>query len=243
MQAEFRERLPANLQALVDNIEAGAGQEVRVEMNPHPVSPTDPNPDAMATSVTEYEATIYIRSPETFVAHGAAHELLHIERYWLKQVPQILPIPAAADADRITITSDIENCLEHLVIVPAEAQYGFEPFDYWNKTFATNWGRHPWPDLPIPWARRKNCLLGWLTTLSLASDEEVKALAMRVLQAEGHWHDAQKFADKVLRQAHTDKAAALATVVRFLQIPLEEVDLVTFDPRSKRRKVERISRY
>jgi hypothetical protein len=243
MQPEFRERLPANVLALLDKIEAAAGQEIRVEANPHPVSPTDPSPEAMAASVGEDAATIYIRSPELFVVQGALHELLHIERYWVKRVPQILPTADAFDADRISITSDIENCLEHLVIVPEEAKYGFEPFGYWNKTFAANWGSHPWPDMKNSWSRRKNCLLGWMTTSCLATDEAVKALASSAVQAEGHWLEAQKFAAKVVGQVVGDKAGALATVVRFLQIPPHEVELVTFDPKMKQRKVEKLSRH
>jgi hypothetical protein len=242
MQPEFRDRLPANVLALVDKIEAGAGQEIRVQRGGYPVPADDAYPDAMAASVTEHAATVFFRSPEAFSVDGAVHELLHIERYWLERVPQILPVAAAFDADRVSITSSIENCLEHMVIVPQEANYDVERLAYWNKALAGIWGRHPWPDLTEPWARRKNCLLGWLATAHMGSDEAVKTLAATALQAEGQWVEAQKFAAKVSSQmAANDKAAALATVVRFLKIPIDQVELVTLYPRTKQRKVEKVA--
>lgn len=65
------------------------------------------------------------------MAQGVTHELLHIERYWMEHVPQLYP----ADRRNWKNCAQMENALEHLVIVPREADYGFDPHRHWNETY------------------------------------------------------------------------------------------------------------
>ena len=232
MEAQFRVKLPAVAWPLLDRVEEAIGGEVRVSMEGEEPSPTDPNPDRMACSVSVEEATIWIRSLSKFDAQGAVHELLHLERYLVQRVPQVLPIPT--DPEHLKITSEIENSIEHLVIVPREADYGFEPYAYWNTTAAKNWGRHPWPEITNPWARRKVCLLGFLGVNHIVTDRDVRQHAEAILRLEGLLDEAVKFAEKVQSLAVGNKAAALSTTIRFLKIPPSEVELVVYDLRSKR---------
>lgn len=231
----FRSQLPASVAALVDQIESYASRELLVAVDARPVSPTDPNPDRLAAEVTERTATIYIRSRESFPPHGVLHELLHIERFWVQGIPQVLPVQDP-DGDRLTITSSIENALEHLIIVPRESEYGFEPYGYWNETERRLWSGYPWPSLTSAWARRKNALLGWLTITNLVNDPSVKAHAEECLAKEGLLDEAHKFAHRIA-QSLGSKPRAISTVLRFLKIPFSDVDLVRFNVLQERREL------
>ena len=113
----------------MNEIENFAKREIQVELDPRPVSPTEPNPDRPASQTNHNRATIFIRSEESFQPQGILHELLHIHRYWVEAVPQVMPAKGDRNTDESwRITSQIENTLEHLVIVPREADYGFEPY-------------------------------------------------------------------------------------------------------------------
>ena len=43
---------------------------------------------------------------------------------------------------------------------------------------------YPWPHITDAWARRKNCLLGWLTASKLVTDPTVKEFVETCLRKE-----------------------------------------------------------
>jgi hypothetical protein len=235
VEPQFKTRLPSAVQQLVDELERFADLPIHVAVNPRPASPTDPNPEHLAAEVTERSATVLIRSRDAVPAYGVLHELLHVQRFWTESIPQVMPVLGdRAPSNQWQVTSDIENALEHIVIVPREAEYGFDPFPYWNETTRTNWSRYPWPNMTDPWARRKNCLLGALTDAFLVNDPDVKQLVERGLRGEGLLAEARRFTEKI-RRVLGSKPHGIATVLRFLPIPFEEVGLVGFDVKNRGR--------
>jgi hypothetical protein len=232
MQLEFSQQLPPLAQALLVKIEAFARTEVMVKVEPRDVDPSDPNPDGPACRVDERSATIFIQDPLHFKPQGITHELLHIQRFWNEGVPQVLPKPP--DDDRLKITSHIENTLEHLVIVPREAKLGFEPFAHWNQTVAANWASYPWPNMSHPWTRQKNCLLGWLTASNLVSDKAIREHVENCLRAEGLLEAAVDLQRKV-GLTLKNKARAVSHVIKALNIPQTDVELVQLDILRKKR--------
>lgn len=227
MNKKYRGLLPSPVLDLVDRIESFANLEIGVEPNPYPLRSTDPNPNHLALSADNIGATILYRNLADIHPHAMLHELLHLERFWLEQVPQVVPVNQQM-AEHWNITSEIENSLEHLIIVPREEQYGFEPFGYWTSTTRTNWGRYPWSTLTDKWARRKNCLLGWLSVRYLNKDPNVTAMAESALRKEGLRTEALHFA-KVIIQHLSDKKKMLASTVRILGISEDEVAFLTLD--------------
>jgi hypothetical protein len=232
MADELRERvradLPVSVLKLMDDIETYARKPIAVRLNPYPVSSTDPNPEGPAAAVSKDEAVIYLRNLEANDPQGILHELLHIERYWVQSVPQVEPL--SNDRNQWAITSSIENSLEHLVIVPREADYGFDLFLHWNKVARENWGRYPWPEIDDPFARKKNSLLGSLG-LELVNDQAVLSEARKCLRAEGLEENAIQFSKRI-RELIRRKPQAVSCTFRFLKIPRHEAILTYRNGRS-----------
>ena len=107
------DQIPANVRAFLDKIEDFAGLEITFTRNPRPVSPTDPNPDGPASMTWEHRATILLRT-EDIDPQGILHELLHIHRYWVEGIPQIMPATPHPPADHWRTTSSIETDLARI---------------------------------------------------------------------------------------------------------------------------------
>lgn len=229
---------------LLKEIEDFAGLEITFERRDEPVPATVPNPDTPTNSISHDGATISIFK-DVITPSGMTHELLHIYRYWIEAVPQVMPIKnkgGSADNGRWATTSSIENALEHLVIVPMEKNYGVYDGEFWNEISRVNWGKYPWPSNTDPWSRRKDCLILWLSCMEIVTDGAVRDLARDCLVKEGHLDEAQKFHEKIMKTL-MDKPKTLSTVMRFLKIPLNEVLLVTLDIRKRERIYAKLPRY
>ncbi len=226
--------LPEASLELLREIEDFAGLEIAFERREEPASPSIPNPDSPAARVSHDGATISVYK-DVINPSGITHELLHVYRYWVEAVPQVMPIKDKGGSGangRWGVTSSIENSLEHLVIVPREKGYGESNDEHWNSVSRANWGKYPWPEINEPFARRKNCLLGWLSCMEIVTDEAVRDLAKECIVKEGYFNEAQKFHEKIMTVL-MDKPRALSAVIRFLQIPFNEIRLVTFDVRNR----------
>jgi hypothetical protein len=230
VQAKYKDQLPISVQALADQIETFAGLPIAVRIDSRPVSPMDPNPDRLALDANAMGATVLLRS-EDFSPHGFCHELLHLERFWVQAIPQVVPLETAP-ASNWQVTSQIENCLEHQIIVPREADYDFEPYDYWAETERKLWGRYPWPDIKEPDARRRACLLGGLSTFRLVRDEGVIQHVTECLDAEGMLKETAEFVRRVSDVVHT-KEKMLRLTLQHLGISRNEVKLIRLDVRSR----------
>lgn len=231
MEKRFLEKLNSETQLLVRKIEDFASTEIEVRPTASPSNQSAANPKAVALLVSEKGATLLYRDEQEFRPQTVLHELLHLRRYWIDFVPQIVPLEDPY-GDKTKIANQIENTLEHLVIVPKEAEYGFEPYSEYNETARKHWESYPWPDVSESWARRKNCLLSWLTASFLVTDTGVKTLAERSLKKETLLDEARNLSDKIERVMNS-KEQCISTVIRFLRIPRHEATMAYLDIKKK----------
>lgn len=231
MESSFLEKLGVDIQRLVQEIEKFAATEIQVRSTPMPTSASAQSPKAIALIASEHGATLLYRDADDFQPQAVLHELLHLRRYWIDFVPQIVPIDDP-DGDKIKLANQIENTLEHLIIVPQEREYGFEPYAFYSETTRKNWQAYPWPAISEPWARRKHCLLTWLTTRLLVGDPAIERLARKCADEEGLLAEAEKFSEKIGRVLGS-KEQCISTTIRFLQIPRHEAAMAYLDIKNK----------
>ncbi|MFQ5995106.1 MAG: hypothetical protein ACE5K1_08410 [Acidiferrobacterales bacterium] len=231
MQQRFFQRLSGGVQQLVQELENFAGVEIDVRPAPVPSGETAANPKAVILAASEEGAALLYRNEDAFGPRLVLHELLHLQRYWIDCVPQLMPV-SDPDGDKTRIANEIENTLEHLVIVPREAAYGFDPYSFYRESATKSWETYPWPDIKESWARRKTCFLNWLTATLLVKEDEITSLAERSLNQEGLYEEAKRFSDKI-GEVVNSKERCISTVVRFLRIPRNEAALGYLDIRNK----------
>jgi hypothetical protein len=129
--------------------------------------------------------------------------------------------------DRRHIVSEIENALEHLVIVPRSASYGFEPYDYWNTVTAKAWNNYPWPSVQKSMGRRLTCFLGWLIR-DLLNDSATISHMKRSLLAEGLLTEAEELRLSVCNQLSA-KGSNAALVLKAIGVPPNDVVLMSVE--------------
>ncbi|MDH3670485.1 MAG: hypothetical protein OES46_04905 [Gammaproteobacteria bacterium] len=232
MKSSFLDKLGADIKRLVEEIEDFSSTEIQVRPTPTPTNESAQSPKAIALIASEHGATLLCRDAGDFQPQAVLHELLHLRRYWIDSVPQILPVDDP-DGEKIKLANQIENTLEHLIIVPQEREYGFEPYAYYREATRKNWQAYPWPAISEPWARRKNCLLSWLTTYFLVRDPTIKQSAKRRLEQEGLSSEAERFSQKIERVL-SSKEQCISTAIRFLQIPHQQATMVYLDIKNQR---------
>jgi len=217
---EFRESSDSSAdRTLIELIESYAGREIRVKEKP--------GIKAARCIIGPRHATSHLKSLGSIEVEDMLHELLHIRRYWNLRVPQLMAKNRGNQAQVDEIGS-IDNILEHLVIVPEQADFGFDPARRWNLRERREWSSRFWERSRDPRDRRINLLLSYLTFTRLVTDPSVKVLADRTLESFGLLQEARDFAADVCASLG-DKARVAATVKRVLPLRDSDAELVVFD--------------
>lgn len=135
MRKKYLVRLGSEIQALVEDIERHSGIEICVETNDSRISRNTGEPDPLACVVNESEARLLVRSTTELSDGPVLHELLHIHRFLVDGVPQISVCDDRWSPDPERVFMQLDNNLEHLVIVPIEIQRIQERHALWVKKF------------------------------------------------------------------------------------------------------------
>lgn len=186
--------------------------------------------DVEALYADHRHAYISIPDPSAVNANAVLHELLHLRRYWVEAAPIL-----DAKVDRgpnVELAASFDNLLEHMIIVPRERDYGFDPGPYWTTVSTEHWREHPWPTYS-PEARRMHALCGWLTT-KLSDDHSHHEEIIQKLGTMGLLGEAQRL-EKRLRMLLTSKPQMVSALSRFLKIPRQQFSLDILDVRNRRK--------
>jgi len=120
MENDYLARLPDDLRAFVMDIEREAEIDIKVAVDGSRAGRRPGEPDPLACDIDEDGATILIPRADYFPDGSVLHELLHINRFLVEQVPQINVCEAHWSPQLETVFGQLDNNLEHLVIVPEE---------------------------------------------------------------------------------------------------------------------------
>lgn len=131
MNSEYLNRLPKDIQHFVARLEYESDIEIEVVIDKSRADRYLDEPDPLACTVNEYEAEILITAPYHFPENSVFHELLHIERFLVKQAPQIIPCEECWSHALEKCLTVLDNHIEHLVIVPIELQQRPDRINHW----------------------------------------------------------------------------------------------------------------
>ena len=141
MEDAYLNRLPADVRQLVEEIEEKAGIEIEIRIDPERARQQCDGPTPMACEADERGAWILIASRDDFPESSVLHELFHIHRILIEQVPKLVvcddlwdrETDRAYELDRGIHALD--NNIEHLAIVPRELRLRPDRGDWWAGRF------------------------------------------------------------------------------------------------------------
>jgi hypothetical protein len=222
MDEKYKSRLPNTLQADVDAIEAKFGKTIGVTVKGQPGSEKFAEWDGEGTAVylTPASADIVLLTHDV-PAHSLAHEVIHVRRKWLEQIP-CYGWREGLDQGLANIASKLENDLEHIFIVREEIQLFPEAEMFWRKEYgepSSKLDGHPFAD-------RTNLLKGYMSATLMLRDDALANLYQPFLAARGLEAEAKAFVSDI--DACTTMEDILATAANY-HLPRRQFSLSYHD--------------
>jgi hypothetical protein len=133
MDPLYFDKVCVDVQALIREVEDAIGIEIDVAL--------DPSIDHLQCSPESRAPRILTPDPDYFPDGGVAHEVLHIKRFRVEGVPQIVDDDNFADwsPDLARGVLSLDNSLEHMVIVPLELAMRAQRRERWEQSMVRVW--------------------------------------------------------------------------------------------------------
>lgn len=214
MQPEFRNRLSADVRTLVQQTEDSAGIEITVVVDPERASGSPDEPDPMACEVDEHGAQLLLGDAAYFPDSSVFHELQHIRRVLLEGVPRVVVCedfePWWPQLD--TAVAQLDNNIEHLIIVPRELEAYPARRGYWETRVRRMLDRLASNELPDI-DRERFAMLAWVLVHHMTPRQELQDVARCILRELGIEERARQYRDAVM--------AALGSKEQLVRITFE----------------------
>ncbi|WP_233850934.1 hypothetical protein [Paraburkholderia sp. HD33-4] len=227
MDDHYLHQLPDDVQTLVQRTEQQSGLVIQVEVDPARGA-------AVACHVDERGATLLVSREEFFQPASVMHELLHMRRFLVDGVPQIV-----VNEDYNDWTPELEraltvldNSLEHLIIVPEEIARFPARRQYWTGVMARKLEEIRVNPLN-PDDRRRHALVNWLFIHHVLMERPQILAADSLLEELGLRHEADAFRDAII-PAIAVKEDTVRRCLVHLNIPFATAALKYIDIRARR---------
>ena len=153
------------------------------------------------------------------------HELLHFEQIYCLGVPMLEALPSLK-----SFFLAITGLIEHLVIVPLEADYGFANPEKWNESTLRNWNLfllEEEPDFVKSW----RLIETWLSCNELGSDQAIIDTVTSYLIANDGLSQATKLHSDVMGNLE-ERPMVVAIICQAMgidtaRLSLQKIDLLT----------------
>lgn len=224
MQADYLHLLSPAVQAFVEEVEAGAGLTIEVVPN---AELNDGGPAGQGKLSIDIESqSIRLNTPTNgYFPDGAVrHEVLHAHRLHVAHVPR-LAVAEDADWDPAFESglTQVDNALEHLVIVPTELQHHPERLAHWDAVMSQLWGQKLAQSNALD--RRIGVCLHWAFLRHVTPTSPVLEIAMAFMQTHNLTAEADAFADHLLPRLGNKVDVAQAFFDWFGEVPKTRVAL------------------
>ncbi|AJX27515.1 MULTISPECIES: hypothetical protein [Burkholderia] len=227
MDDHYLRQLPDDLQTLVQGTEQQSGLVIQVEVDPARGA-------TVACHVDEHGATLLVSGEESFQPASVMHELLHIRRFLVDGVPQIVVNEDYNDwtPELERGLTNLDNGLEHLVIVPEEIFRFPGRREYWAGVMTRKFEEIRVNPL-VPDDRRRHALVNWLFTHHVLMEGPQILAADSLVDELGLRQQADAFRDAMI-PALAMKQEAVRRCFQRLNIPFAAVALKYIDSRARR---------
>ncbi len=126
MKQEFRSFLVPETISLLEEIENSLGEEVQVIIDQN-------RQDTLACDIDGFTATILTPNENHFPDGSVFHELLHLKRFCVEEIPRMVICENHDCGPRFAKgIVDLDNNLEHFVIVPKDIEHNSKRKTYWE---------------------------------------------------------------------------------------------------------------
>jgi len=133
MQPEYLARLSEPVQQFILEVEEGAGVGINVILDPKQNDGGTTGQGKLAVVINAQSIQLFAPTNGYFPDGAVRHEVLHVQRFHVEGVPKL----ALADSEEwdkrfSDALGDLDNAIEHVVIVPVELQFHPERREHWE---------------------------------------------------------------------------------------------------------------
>lgn len=230
MDPDYLSRLTPAVQDFVREVEAASGIEIGVQLDARRAGRGPDGLGILACDIDEDGAVLLVPSMDYFPDSGVVHEVLHIRRMLVEGVPRLSDSTAYShwNPQIADVLTDLDNALEHLVIVPEQLERCPESRQYWESVMVRVW-ETDLPAIADAHDQRRWALVHWAFLAIVLPDSLVGATAQDVLRKLALTVDAERFVDVLRPLLRDSKIALIRTVFEILQLPQEMATLEHID--------------
>lgn len=230
MQSEYLVRLSKPVQQLVLEVEEGAGVKINVILDPNLNEGGTSGQGNLAVVINAESIQLFAPTNGYFPDGAVRHEVLHVRRFHVDGVPKL----ALADSEKwdkgfSDALGELDNAIEHAVIVPEELQFHSDRRKHWETVMqGVCLG---FPDVPED-ARRLAVCLHWTFLRHVLPDSPAVEIARSFAKEHALLELADHFADRFKAVAANKEELVRLLFHTFPEIPknraaLEYINSVT----------------
>lgn len=224
MQADYLQLLSPAVQAFVEEVEAVAGLALEVVPSAELNNGGPYGQGKLSIDIESQSIRLNVPTNGYFPDGAVRHEVLHAHRLHVAQVPR-LAVAENADWDPAFESglTQVDNALEHLVIVPTELQHHPERLAHWDAVMSQVWGQKLAQSDPLD--RRIGACLHWAFLRHVAPASPALEIAIAFLQTHNLTGEADAFADQLVPRLGNKVDVAHAFFDWFVEVPKTRVAL------------------
>ena len=215
MDLKYKSTLPIIVQKLVNRIETYSG--CNIGFKEHEIKSSSIEKIEMQTAISNH--SVEIRYDPRFVIepNSVLHELLHIKRSWLEKVPQL----RAYNAKNMGIAQMIDCQFEHLIIVPEEYDYGFNPLPFWEEKLKNFLGKG-FEKNEVTFSRKGRLLFAYMQSNRFGYSTSLKSSLVDFISRNNYLVEIIAISEEVLRNL-SNKIGSINTINDYLDIPKQDI--------------------
>jgi len=217
MHPDYLARLSEPVQQFVLEVEEGAGIEIQVIADLKQNEGGTTGQGKLAININAQSIQLFAPTNGYFPDGAVRHEVLHVRRFHVQRVPKL----ALAESEELdngfsSALTDLDNAIEHVVIVPEELQFHPERRVHWEEVV-----RDVWLGLPsVPEIERRLAVyLHWTFLRHVLPNSPTVVIARNFANKHSLLVGADQFADRFISVATSKEELVRLLFLEFPEIP------------------------